>query len=155
MKIYLNSIKDSEQYDFNDVHQLNEILNYFQIKKFNNIHATFSITKMESIYELDIILDTSIDVVSSYTLQVFPYNFHLEDQLYFTNEENYENDDVIYLGHEYFDIDNIIYSLIVASLPVNIHQENEKIEKVEGVNDFELDDEVTSPFDKLKDINLD
>ena len=52
MKIYLNTIKDVEHYDFDDVYELNKILNYFQIKKFNNIHASFSITKMESIYEL-------------------------------------------------------------------------------------------------------
>ena len=42
MKIYLNTIKDVEHYEFDDVYELNKILNYFQIKKFNNIHASFS-----------------------------------------------------------------------------------------------------------------
>ena len=155
MKIYLNTIKDVEHYEFDDVYELNKILNYFQIKKFNNIHASFSITKMESIYELNICLDACIDIVSSYTLKVFPYNFHLEDKLYFTSDENFENDDVIYLENEYFDIDNIIYSLIITSLPLNIHQDNEKIAKIEGVSEDIEDDIASSPFDKLKDIDLD
>ena len=83
MKIYLNTIKDVEHYEFDDVYELNKILNYFQIKKFNNIHASFSITKMESIYELIISLDTCIDVVSSYTLKILPYNegIHLYSSL--------------------------------------------------------------------------
>ena len=57
--------------------------------------------------------------------------------------------------NEYFDIDNIIYSLIVTSLPLNIHQDNEKIAKIEGVSEDIEDDITSSPFDKLKDIDLD
>ncbi len=156
MKIYLNTIKDKESYELNDVDILNELVSYFQIKKFNTIDAKFVITKMDSIFEFNVELVANIDVVSSYTLKVFPYNMSINDTLFFTNESSFENDDVIYLENDYFDVESIIYSLIVTSLPINIHQENEKMESIDGVDVYSSDD-VTydSPFDKLKDLDLD
>ena len=113
--------------------------------------------KSKNITERDIppTINTCLVNIEKKDPKIFPYNFHLEDKLYFTSDENFENDDVIYLENEYFDIDNIIYSLIITSLPLNIHQDNEKIAKIEGVSEDIEDDITSSPFDKLKDIDLD
>ena len=57
-----------------------------------------------------------------------------------------------YLGR---DLDIAHYHLKDKSHTKKHHQDNEKIAKIEGVSEDIEDDITSSPFDKLKDIDLD
>ena len=55
------------------------------------------------------------------------------------------------------DLDNIIYTLIVSSLPISIHAPNEEViesDEYRVISEDDLDSENTSPFDVLKDLDL-
>lgn len=155
MRIYLNTIKDKENYILEDVGRLDELNSYFQIKKFNSINCNLEISKLDNIYELKVELDSEISAISSYSLKVFPYKLSLNDKLYFTLNELYENDDVILLENDFIDIDEIIYSLIITEIPVNIHEKDESLKNYGDIGVLKEEEVVhQSKFDVLDDIDL-
>lgn len=155
MRIYLNTIKDKENYILEDVGRLDELNSYFQIKKFNSINCNLEISKLDNIYELKVELDSEISAISSYSLKVFPYKLSLNDKLYFTLNELYENDDVILLENDFIDIDEIIYSLIITEIPVNIHAKDESLKDYGDIGVLKEEEVVyQSKFDVLDDIDL-
>ena len=97
-------------------------------------------------------------LISSYSLKDFDKDFSVDDTLYFTDEEECASEDTLLVKNE-IDIDNIVYSLLVTSLPIKLYADDEKVIKgngyrvlKEGEEDEENDE--SSPFDVLKDIEL-
>lgn len=160
MKINLTEYKNKTTLDTDiNIKEFNETYITSVIKHYDSIEGTIEINPINgAIYELNFAIKTKLEVISSLTLKPFKKTLKIEDQYYFTTDPNFDSNDVLYTG-ENVDLDEIIFSLIVSSLPINLHAPNEG--KIEGdgyrvITEEELEkEEKSSPFDILKDIDLD
>jgi len=156
MKIYINSIKDNQAISLDNVEQLNKLNCYFSIKSFNSIKGIATLNLVDNIIKLNIKANLALTLVSSYSLKNFNDNIEIDEELFFTDNQEFENDDIFNLDKNYIDLDEIIYSLTVTSIPVDVHQEGEDISSLDGYKIYQEDEiENTSPFDCLKDIDDD
>jgi len=107
-------------------------------------------------------IDFDLVLYSSYTNEPFEKTIHISDDIYFTNKKELENDENIYVKDE-IDLDHIIYSLLITSIPLNIHKKGEKLPSGDGyrvISEEELikekmKEEPGNQFDILKGIDFD
>ncbi|MBR1581567.1 MAG: DUF177 domain-containing protein [Bacilli bacterium] len=159
MKIYFKEINGTKDFDIAiDLKKLNEEYESSTIKKINSLSGTIKANKVDDILILDFQIDSNLTLISSYSLKDFDKDFSVDDTLYFTDEEECASEDTLLVKNE-IDIDNIVYSLLVTSLPIKLYADDEKVIKgngyrvlKEGEEDEENDE--SSPFDVLKDIEL-
>lgn len=130
------------------------------ITSINKVEGTINFNKLNDILIINFDLNSSLTVVSSYSLEEFDMNLPLKDTLYLTNKKENENDEII-LVNQSFALEEIIYSLLVTEVPINVHKEGEIIETNEEFHIYseeelenEKEKEHDSPFDILKDLDL-
>ena len=89
------------------------------------------------------------------------YKININENIIFTLDKQYEDGDIIYLDENYIDIDQLVYSYVVSELPSSIKEEKfDTIEKdnyriiSEDQYQKEHQKRKSSPFDKLKDLDL-
>ena len=159
MKIYFKEINGTKVFDIAiDLKKLNEEYESSTIKKINSISGTIKANKVDDILILDFQIDSNLTLISSYSLKEFDKDFSVDDTLYFTDEEECASEDTLLVKNE-IDIDNIIYSLLVTSLPIKLYADDEKVIKGNGYRvlkegEEDEENEESSPFDVLKDIEL-
>ncbi len=163
MNINFSSFKEGVVEKINyapDISEFNELNHSSIIEKINSVNGEITFSKVNDCLIITFNIDVNIDAISGYTLKVFKKDLKLEDTLYFTNDENNETEEVFYTK-EIINIDEIVYSLLVTSIPLNIHEENEEFPKGEDFKVYsedelenELNEESSSPFDCLKDLDL-
>lgn len=160
MKINFKDINKVAETDLNiDLKKINEEYSSETIKKFNSLKGNLKLQKVDHILIFDIKFDANLTLISSYSLKEFDKDINIKETLYFTDDEEFLSDDVIFVDNE-IDVTNIVFTLALTSLPINLHAPKE--EKIEGEGyrvikeeDLENEDEVKeSPFDILKDIEL-
>ena len=158
MKINYKSIKDKESLNYEcDTKLLNELNHNNFIKKINNVKGIIEFDNTsEDILIIKFDLDYSLNVLSTISLNEFEYNATLEEELYLTNNKELESEDIIYLK-DGFELDEIIYSLIVTDLPITLKQEGEHYENGDNykvLSEDEVEKERSefnsSPFDDIK-----
>ncbi len=158
MKINYKSIKDKESIEYNaDISILNELNHNNFIKKFNNVNGIINFDNTsQDVLIINFDLDYSLNVLSTVSLEEFEYNSNLKEELYLTNDKELENDEIIYLK-DGFELENIIYSLIITDLPIRLAKENETYKEEDGyriLTEDELEKERneshSSPFDDIK-----
>lgn len=161
MKLIFSNIKNNEELPFTSL-----LEDYFSddsiiVKKVNKSEGSVIFTKAGSnILIANFNIKFNINVLSSYSNEYFDADFKLEDELYLTNLEENESEDVI-LVNESFDLDEIVYSLLITSIPTNFHKVGETLNsgkdyKVMTEDEFyESKKEEGNVFDKLKNIDLD
>lgn len=163
MNINFDSFKENakEVIEYNEDKNLLNTFNHSSIiESINLIKGEIVLEKVNGILIANFDLKANLDVISSYTLNPFNKDFFIKDTLYLTNDKNYENNEVIYVESN-FVLEDIIYSLLLTNIPINIHQENEKIEENEEFHVYsedelekEREEDGDSPFDKLKDLEF-
>lgn len=165
MKIYLSEIKDfyKSSLDVNESSLKKEYKSSI-IDKFKKIEGNIDISKVSGIYICKLSFRADLDVVSSLSLKVFPKTICVNETLYFTENELDASEDVYLLDTDFIDVDNLVYSLSVTSLPIKLHADDEVLMSGEGyrvISEEDLEneknsevDEGSSPFDVLKDIDL-
>ena len=159
MKIYFKEINGTKVFDIAiDLKKLNEEYESSTIKKINTLSGTIKANKVDDILILDFQIDSNLTLISSYSLKEFDKDFSVDDTLYFTDEEECASEDTLLVKNE-IDIDNIIYSLLVTSLPIKLYAGDEKVIKGNGYRvlkegEEDEENEESSPFDVLKDIEL-
>lgn len=157
MKIRLSEIKKNKVIDINiDIDNFNNEYHSSFIKKFNSIEGKIKIQKINDIYILDFNILANLTLISSLSLKEFDDDYEFSDKLYFTTNKELESEDT-FLVKDIVDLDNIIYTLIVSSLPISIHAPNEEViesDEYRVISEDDLDSENTSPFDVLKNLDL-
>ena len=159
MKIYFKEINGTKVFDITiDLKKLNEEYESSTIKKINSLSGTIKANKVDDILILDFQIDSNLTLISSYSLKEFDKDFSVDDTLYFTDEEECASEDTLLVKNE-IDIDNIVYSLLVTSLPIKLYADDEKVIKGNGYRvlkegEEDEENEESSPFDVLKDIEL-
>lgn len=161
MKIYFSQIKGQEKLPFNST-----LDNLFKadslLKKINSGTGNIAVDMIENVLTIKFSLVFNMDVVSSYTGDPFNTDIKVDDTLYFTNSKALDSDDLIYVPDE-IDLDNYAYSLLITSIPIDIHKKDEvlshgegyRVLKEEDLNKEMGEDEKSSPFDSLKNIDFD
>src|SRR5574344_656382 len=155
MKVAFGSIKNQEKMDFQaSIKELNSLNNFYSISKFNDCKGVVSFSKVDDILTLDLHLTIDIDLISSYTLKVFNDKMLIDDTLYFTNKSELEAEEIFYLDKGILDLEKVIYSLVVTSIPINVHKKGEKYLTSKDYTIYseeEYENKKSSPFDVLVD----
>jgi len=161
MEISFSQIKGHEVIDFEST-----LDKYFDstnkiIKKIKSLKGTISLDKVGSILVCKILLKGILTVASSYTGNLFNTNISVKDDLYFTNKQDQETEDSIYVKDS-IDLDYYIYSLVLTSLPIDIYKKGEVLPSGNGYRVIKEEDLIKerntnddSPFKKLEGIDFD
>lgn len=155
---YQNKI-ETVNYDM-DVKKYDNI-DKIAISKINKISGKIDIEKIDKILRIEFDLTADLIVISAYSLKEFQLLFPLKDELFFSKDKNDSSNEVI-LVDDNFNLDDVVYSLLISTLPLNIHQKDEQLPKGDGysvLSEEEYEEEKekfndSSPFDVLKDIDL-
>ena len=107
----------SEDIDFSkDTQYLNNLL-----KKIDDCHVEVDATDYGNILRVVINLKSNVTGVCAYSLEDVPLVIKTNDELDFTDDEEFEDDDeLIYISSPQIDLKEYIYSLICTSLPSKI-----------------------------------
>ena len=142
-----------------DIDDFNKLNHSLIISKINSIEGNITFSKVNDILMMNFDLNFNVCVISGYTLKEFDKTLNIRDTLYFTNDENSETEEVFYTK-DIINLDEIVYSLLITSIPLNIHADDESLPsgddfKVYSEDELEKEiEEDSSPFDVLKDLDL-
>ncbi|HKL72829.1 MAG TPA: hypothetical protein VJY64_01470 [Candidatus Onthovivens sp.] len=162
MKINLLSLKENESFEYiEDLSLLNNINSSSILKKFLSVKGTIDLVYIDDVLTINFKLNCLLEVLSSYTYEPFEYALKVFDSLSFTNKKEMETDDII-LIEKSFELEPLIYSLVLTLIPTNAHKKGEKLPKTdeyavltEDEYNEELKKETGNSFDILKDIDFD
>ncbi len=146
MRRYFNSFKDDEliEYQVNKT-LLNNLNQSKDIQSFNGGIVTFFIKKIDEILEIKIKGTIDLSLISSYSFKPFKTNIEIKDKLYFTDNENYESEEV-FLINNMIDFDEILYSLVLVSIPINPYKEGEDTTSISGIKILQEEDVKSETF---------
>lgn len=161
MKIYFSQIKDHEVIEYNSLLEDYVDGTDTTLKGVNSSKGEIELNKFDHSLIVKVNVLFNVDVVSSYSSEVFKTKIKVNDELYFTNSKSLDSDDFIFVNDE-IDLDNYIYSFLITSIPLNIHKPGEALPKGDGYrvlseDEFKKEKESSggNAFDALKDIDFD
>lgn len=162
MKIYLNEITNKlNTYQEDIILDTSNISNY-NFVSLDKVNVKVDIVKIsEDLINLDIKMSTKAIMLTNIHLNKINYKIDIKENIIFTLDKEYEDGDIIYLDENYIDIDKLVYSYVISELPSVVKEENfDVIEKdnyriiSEDQYQKEHQKRKSSPFDKLKDLDL-
>ncbi len=160
MKIYFSQIKECETLEYTSLLEDYVDGSDGTLKNINSTNGELKLNKFDHslIVNVDLVFD--VNVVSSYSGNIFKTKIKVKDDLYFTDSKSLDSDEFILINDE-IDLDNYIYSLLITSIPLNIHKPNESLPKGDGYRvlteeEFKKEKEKSggNAFDALKDIDF-
>lgn len=164
MIINVNSIKKVETEINEDIVFSKETyVCSYPAKEIKSCHAKAVVSKFNDFTEVVVYVDAVVRVVSSYTLNEFDYKMHTSEEYHFGTVREDENSDItLYKGNE-IKLDEYIFMLICASLPMALVAPGEKLPKggngVRVLTEKELaeeqENEVDPRFSKLDELDID
>ena len=164
MIIYPDQYEVNKKYHISDdVDFSNEKLDGVLIRKINSCHAEIDIENFS--YLLRVVINIKADVIlpCSYTLEDVPYVVKGEEEFNFTFEEENASEDLIYIPSGGIELNEYIYSLLIALVPPKVVKKGAKLSQ-EGKNYRVLTEEEylkekaakkDSRWSKLDDIDFD
>ena len=160
MKIYFSQAKDHELFEYNSLLEDYVDGTDSTLKGINSSNGEIEINKIDHSLIVKVNVLFNIDVVSSYSAEVFKTKIKINDDLYFTNSKSLDSDEFIFVNDE-IDLDYYIYSLLITSIPLNVHKPGENLPKGDGYRvlseeEFrkEKEESCGNAFDSLKDIDF-
>lgn len=158
MNISFSSVNGTQKLDYSANLDRYFNLESRPIKKVNYCNGLIRLEKVDHILICKLSLKANINVISSYTDEPFNTNIFINDELYFSDLKDMDGEDIIFT-EDNIDIDYYVYSLIITSIPIDIHKKGEKLPSGEGYRVIKEDDFNKEPkgnvFDKLKGIDFD
>jgi len=134
------------------------------IKKIKSLKGTITTDKVGSTLICKVKLKGVLNVVSSYTNIPFDTSIVIDEDMYFTNKSDQEADEIIFVKDS-IDFDYYIYSIVLTSLPIDIHKKGEKLPSGDGYRVLKEEDLIkekaknssnkNNPFTKLDGIDFD
>jgi uncharacterized metal-binding protein YceD (DUF177 family) len=160
MKIYFSQIKEHEVLEYKSLLEDYVDGKDGTLKSINSTKGTIDLNKFDHSLIVKVDVSFDVNVISSYSGDVFKTKINIKDDLFFTDSKSLDSDEFILINDE-IDLDNYIYSLLITSIPLNIHKPNEKLPKGDGYRvlteeEFKKEKEDVSgnAFDALKDIDF-
>ena len=135
------------------------------VKRITSCHVKLVLTEFEDVLQCDMEINADVVASCAYTLEDVPFKSKVKEKLYFSSDEmDKDSDEIIYEPGNKIDMDNYVFSYIIASVPHNIHKKGASLPsdgdgfRVMSEEDY-LKEKRTkkkpSPFDALDDIDLD
>jgi uncharacterized metal-binding protein YceD (DUF177 family) len=141
MRILFSSVEDRGTYPLKvDIKRLNSLNHSKNIICFDSVEGEVYAERLDQVIELAFRAKVSVEAVSSYTLKPFVYKMKIDEKLLYSNDPGLDSDDVIYIDSEVIDIEEIIYSLVLTSLPLDIHAPGEKLASGDGYEVYSEDE---------------
>ena len=129
------------------------------LKEVHDFDVDLSIYLFDSYLNIKVKGVAKVSLISSYTLKVFDKEIDIDDELEFTlDKDNYDYD---YISTNEFEIDEYLFALLVASIPMVVYQEGETLPKGEGnyrvlsSKEYEEEEKLDPRLSKLDDIDID
>jgi len=148
-----------------DIDFSNNLIDENHVKRINSCHVKLTLTEFEDVLQCDMEIKADVTASCAYTLEDVPYKVNVKEKLYFSSEEmDKDSDEIIYEPGNEIEMDNYVFSYIIASVPHNIHKKGAKLpENGNGFRVMSEDDYIkekvskkkASPFDALDDIDID
>lgn len=162
MRIDFSKIKTKETLNYQgDIAYFNSAANIKAIKAYKDINGLVTVEKADSVIVIKYDINAVLTVYSTLSGEPFDYPLEISETLYYSDDKDMESEDVFFVPEGYIDLNEEIYSLIIASLPLVLHKEGEEYPKGENYRVLSEDDLIkededisNSPFDKLKDLDL-
>lgn len=138
-----------------DITNLDLSLSY-SLKAVNKLSAEAHISTTGDITRVELFIDASVNLECAYTLEIIPQDYSLEEELYFTLTEEDETEDIYYEQGPIIDLNDYIYGLLVASIPLRVVKPGAKLPEgfanVEVISEDEFNENKKkrpTPFDDL------
>ncbi len=161
MRLQIFNVKDERVFDYNeDVKVFNDLNKSKVIKEFKKVHGKIIVKKVDKIFFVTFDIKSKLEVFSSLTYEPFAYNHNFKEELQFANDEKYCDDETIFVDDDALNLEELIYSLIITTLPIKLVKKGEHAPKGENfrvLSEDEYYEEESSQgnaFDKLKDLDL-
>lgn len=147
-----------------DIKTLEEDITFKNVRKplldLKNVHVKATLFNENNIINVSLEIKATAIVECAYTLEPTPYPLSFTDSIDISEDEN--NIDTYCIKENLVNLDPIILDLIIGEIPIRVIKKGAKLKKSgEGyrvLSEDELNkekEEVTSsPFDKLKDLDL-
>src|SRR5574344_1524917 len=121
MRIIRGSIKDGEYIKIeDDLHFDKKIFaKNNTLKDIKNKNVIAYVKSFEDLLHVDLIIDTTLTLVCSYTCDNFDKKFHIKDSIDITDDKNKENGELIFNPNSIIKLDDYIYSIIYCEIPIN------------------------------------
>ncbi len=163
MRIDFNKVHEEETLDYTgDLSYFNSLKSISTIKEYKKVTGKITLEKADSVLIVHYLLKPVLTVYSTLSGEPFDYIFTIDEKLYYTDQKELDSEEVFYIKEGYIDLNVEIYSLIITSLPMVLHKDGEEYPHGDNYRvlsedelDKEVDDSKFSPFDKLKDLDLD
>lgn len=165
MKLSFFNVNKKETLTYKgDVNVYNELNKSSYIQSFNSVSGKIIVDRYEEVVVCHFKITANLVVLSSLTNEPFNYKLKIDDVLCYTRQESYAaiEKDIILTPENYIDLEEVIYSLIITSLPTRLVKKSESypqgenyrvISEEEYLKDKE-NEEGGSPFDVLKDLDF-
>lgn len=162
MKIYLNEIANKIQRYEEDILLDTSNISSYNFVSLDKVNVKVDVCKIsDDLINLNLKILTHAKMLTNIHLNKVDYKININENIIFTLDKQYEDGDIIYLDENYIDIDQLVYSYVVSELPSSIKEEKfDTIEKdnyriiSEDQYQKEHQKRKSSPFDKLKDLDL-
>ncbi len=161
MRLQIFNVKDERVFEYDESPKtFNSLNNSKVIKEFKSVKGKITIKKVDKVFFVNFNFNCKLEVYSSLTFEPFEYNHKFNEDLQFANDEKYCDDDTILVDNDELNLDEIVYSLIITTLPIKLTKKGERAPHGEHFRVLSEDEYLKeessqgNPFDKLKDLDL-
>lgn len=135
----------------------------FPLIEVKSAHVKLEATRYDDFIEVNLFVEADLILQSSYTLKPFNYKLKANEEYHFSSiKEDEDSDFIIYKGN-YIKMDEYIFNLISASIPMSPKAKGETFKKDDGDIRFmseedylkEKEEAVDHRFDILDELDLD
>jgi len=158
-------IKKNQTYEVKETIDLSSYLKKDDnvIKSISPFDVTIKATNFGEMLHIDFYIKGKAILICSRSLEDMDYSINIKDEIDFTSEEDFASEDVIYEPKMKIDLDPYLFGSVIAEIPNNPIKKGAKMPKSGSNYEFLTEDEYnkrkeeekTSPFDCLKDLDLD
>ena len=148
-----------------DIDFSNNLIDENHVKRITSCHVKLTLTEFEDVLQCDMHIEADVIASCAYTLEDVPFKSKVNEKLYFSSDEmDKDSDDIIYEPGNEIEMDQYVFSYIIASVPHNIHKKGAKLpENGNGYRVLSEDEYIKekafkkkpSAFDALDDIDID
>lgn len=166
MKVNRLFLKLNEKTDFEEEIDFSSLTpDFHHVRRIDTCLVKGSMTEYGSCLILEMTIKADVIASCSYTLEDCPYKVKVSEKFYFTSEkEDATSDEMYYEPGNEINMDDYVLSLILTSVPHNLHKPGAKLESNEAKGyrilteeEYlkEREEKKSSPFDVLDDLDLD
>ncbi|MCR5505397.1 MAG: DUF177 domain-containing protein [Bacilli bacterium] len=126
MKINRATLKENEREVFEDDIDFSKYpFNETHVRKVENVHALLEVYEYGTMLRMMFHIKADVTAVCSYSLEDVPLAIKVDEELYFSDQEE-DSEDLIFEKNNIIDMDPHILSLILAKVPIKVIKKGAK-----------------------------